>query len=306
MRNKSPTFSVRQIRLLLIETVREWLNDGVPSLGAALAYYSVLSVGPILLIAISIAGLVFGQEAASGHIYYEIRSLVGHQGAEAIQTVIANSQNKEEGFWATAIGIVTLLVASTALFGQLQSSLNKVWNVEAKPAGILHILQKRFLSFAMVVVIGFLLLISLLVSAGLAAFGDYFANSMPVGVMVILNFMVSLGVTTLLFAMIFKILPDVHLQWKYVWVGAAITAVMFTLGKSVIGLYLGQSALSSTYGAAGSLIVVLIWIYYSTQILFFGAEFTQVYARHCGHYPAPVKDAQPAAKDAEIKTRLKG
>jgi len=283
---------------VLIDTGREWMSDKVSSLGAALAFYSLLSLGPLLLIIISIAGLAFGQEAASGHIFGQLRGLIGDEGAAAIQAILANSRNKNDSLLATIIGVVTLLIAVTGVFGQLQDSLNTIWKVKAKPTRtVWSIVRVRFLSFSLVVGIGFLMLISLVVSAGLSAFAGYFADIVPPGVLYLLDISVSFSIITVLFAMIFKILPDVHIRWRDVWFGAAITALLFTLGKNLIGLYLGQSALSTTYGAAGSLIVVLIWIYYSNQILFLGAEFTQVYVRYFGTQKQAARGAVPSSSE---------
>ncbi len=266
---------------IAIDTFREWLRDHAAQQGAALAFYSVLSLGPLLLIVISVAGIFFGQEAASGHIFAQIQGLIGEEGAETIQIILANSRSESKGFWATLAGFVTLLIASTGVFGQLQDTLNSIWKVPPKKGySFWRIIRKRFLSFALILAIGFLLLISLVVSAALAAFSDYFTGLIPEMMMQGVNFMLSFAVTTVLFAMMFKILPDADIGWHEVWIGAVLTAALFSIGKFLIGLYLGHSALSSTYGAAGSLVVILIWIYYSAQILFLGAEFTQVHANY--------------------------
>lgn len=270
---------------LLRETFTEWLEDKAPRLGAALAFYSVLSIGPLLLIVVAIAGLAFGEDTVRLQLVSEIRNLIGDTGAQAIETVMTNSQNREAGIIATLIGFVTLIVSATGFFAQLQDALNAIWNVESKEND--HwtwFLKKRVLSFAMIVGIGFLLLISLVISTAVAAIGSVFTHLLPGFLLHILNLGVSFAVTSFMFAMIFKMLPDAHIEWRDVWVGAAITALLFSVGKFFIGIYLGQSALSSTYGAAGSLMVVLVWIYYSTQIFFFGAEFTQVYSRYFGSH----------------------
>lgn len=272
--------TLKSFRLLYAETIREWLRDDVMSRGAALAFYSVLSIGPLLLIVISIAGLVFGAEAASGRVSHEISGLVGYESAKAVEAILAHSRNTEEGFWAGAIGIITLIVAATGVFGQLQDALNHIWHVKSTRKAWWQGVRKRLLSFAMVLGIGFLLLVSLVISAGLAAVGDRFASFMSPLWLELINFLLSFGITMLLFAMIYRILPDIHIRWRDVWIGAAMTALLFYFGKALIGLYLGQSAVGSTYGAAGSLVVVLVWIYYSAQILFLGAEYTKVYARY--------------------------
>ena len=273
------SLSIKNFGRLLSQTLRNWWADDAAGMGAALSFYSVLSLGPLLLIVISIAGLVFGQEAASGHLFHQIKGLVGMEGAEAIQTVIANSRREESGIWATIIGLVTLLLAASSFFGHLQSALNKIWKAEPpRHSNLWMMIQRRLFSFAMVLGIAFLLLISLVVSAGLSALGEFFSGRFPEFALQLVNVIISFSVITLLFAMIFKILPDKRVHWGDVWLGAMLTAALFTLGKQLIGLYLGHSALSSTYGAAGSLIVVLIWVYYSSQILFFGAEFAQASA----------------------------
>uniref|UniRef100_B8HSD7 Ribonuclease BN n=1 Tax=Cyanothece sp. (strain PCC 7425 / ATCC 29141) TaxID=395961 RepID=B8HSD7_CYAP4 len=271
---------------LLKETFAEWNEDQVPLLAAALAYYTVFSLAPLLLIAIAIAGAVFGEQAARGEIIGQIQSLVGSQGAEAIQTMLQNAQKPESGGnWATIFGVITLLLGASGVFGQLQQALNTIWEVKPKPGqGLRSFLQSRFLSFAMVLVMGFLLLVSLVLTAALAAIGHFFGNLIP-GFMLLwqtLNFVISLVVITVLFAAIYKVLPDVKVPWKNLWVGAGVTALLFSLGRFLIGLYLGSSGVTSTYGAAGSLVVILIWVFYSAQIILFGAEFTQVYSKYRG------------------------
>lgn len=283
--------NLRLLRIILAQAIKDWQEDRAANMAAALAFYSALSLGPLLLIVIAIAGLVFGNEAASGHIYAEISGLVGAKGAEAIQTVIANSRSKESGWLATLIGAGVLFFAATAVFAQLQDSLNIIWKVKAPSSGILGAIKTRFLSFAMIVCIGFLLLISLIISAVLSAFGEYVGGRLPEIMMQLVHLVVSFAVTTLLFALIYKVLPDINLRWKNVWVGAVMTALLFSIGKLLIGLYIGHSAFGSTYGAAGSLMVVLMWIYYSALILFFGAEVTQVYTQYRGQQVTPKNHA---------------
>jgi membrane protein len=271
---------------LLKDTIAEWQEDKVPLWAAGLAYSTIFSLAPLLLIAISIAGAVFGEEAARGEIVGQIQGLVGRDGAEVIQNMIQNTQKPGSGgTFATVFGVGTLLLGASWVFGQLQDALNTIWEVKPKPGkGIQSFLQSRFLSFAMVLVIGFLLLVSLVLSAALAAIGNFFGHLIP-GYAILgqtLNFLISFGVVTLLFAAIYKFLPDVNVGWKNLWVGAAVTALLFTIGKFLIGLYLGNSSVSSTYGSAGSLVVVLVWVFYSAQILLLGAEFTQVYSRYRG------------------------
>ncbi len=297
---------------VLKQTSSEWLDDHAARLGAALAFYSVLSLAPLLVIVLAIAALVFGEEAARGQLVAQIEDMVGTEGARAIQEIIAHAQKPEAGILATVLGVVTLLFGAAGVFGQLQDALNTIWEIQSKPGrGIWGFLKARFFSFAMVLGTGFLLLVSLVLSAALAALGKYMTDALPgLGpVWQVVNFGVSFGVITLLFALIFKVVPDVIIAWKDVWVGAALTALLFTLGKFLLGLYLGRSSVGSAYGAAGSLVVLVVWIYYSAQILFFGAEFTQVYAKRYGLQIVPTKDAIPLTEEARAEqgmTRKQG
>jgi membrane protein len=271
---------------LVKETFSEWQEDNVPLLAAALAYYTLFSLAPLLMIAIAIAGAFFGEEAAQRDIAGQIQGMVGKDGAEAIQAMIQNAHKPSAGgAIATLFGVVTLVLGASGVFGQLQTALNTIWEVKPKPGqGLKSFLKSRFLSFAMVVVIGFLLLVSLVLSAILAGISNFFGSVLPAltALGVVLNFALAFGVTTVLFAAIYKFLPDVKVPWSNLWVGAAVTSLLFSIGRFLIGLYLGNSAVGSTYGAAGSLIVILIWVFYSAQILLIGAEFTQVYAKNRG------------------------
>jgi len=269
----------------LLEIFNKWSDDKAPKLGAAFSYYTVFSLAPLLVITIAVVGFFFGAEAAQGRIVDEISGLIGKDGAELIQTAIKNSSSMESGIIATVIGMLTLIISSTAAFIELQDSLNIIWKVQHKPGqAIWEFIRVRLISFAMIVSIGFLLLISLVISAGINALsnfmGDFF--SIPIWLMQIVNIVLSLGVIFIMFSMIFKVLPDVTLSWKDVRMGAIVTTFLFVLGKYLIGLYLGSSTIGSTYGAAGSLAIVLVWIYYSAQILFLGAEFTYFYATKYG------------------------
>lgn len=281
---------------LLKETYDEWNRDNALRLGAALSYYTVFSLPPVLLIVIALAGFIFGEDAARGRIVEEIQGLIGRSGAEGVETMIRNAYQPETGMIATIIGIVTLLVASTGVFAELQDALNTVWNVKpAEGRGVLDILRVRLFSFVMILGIGFLLLVSLVLSAGLSALNDYVlqyqAELISATLLQILNIIVSLGITTGLFAMLYKLLPDVRVSWKDVMLGAFFTSLLFTVGKFAIGLYLGNSDIGSSYGAAGSMAIILFWVYYSSQILFFGAEFTQVYSRRFGRTATPIRGA---------------
>lgn len=286
---------IKQLFRLLKLTFSEWQNDNAGRLAAALSYYTIFSLAPILIIAIAVAGVIFGQEAAQGEIVRQLQGTIGTEGAETIETMIENTRETGSGIWATLISLGVLLFGATGLFNQLQSSLNTIWNVKPKPGrGIKGMLQDRFLSFAMILTIGFLLLVSLVLSAALAAFGNYFSHLVPdmlMGLWQVLDFLISFGVITVLFAMIYKVLPDVKIGWSDVWLGAIVTALLFVVGKTLIGLYLGNSAVGSTYGAAGSLVILLLWINFSAQILFFGAEFTQVYANRYGSRIVPTENA---------------
>lgn len=288
---------------LLKETFNEWNEDKASRLAAALAYYTIFSLAPLLVIVIAIAGAVFGEEAARNQIVGQIQGLVGQQGAEAVQAMILNASKPGSGLIASIVGVVALLFGASGLFGQLQDALNTIWEVTPKPdRGLKGIIQDRFFSFTMVLGTGFLLLVSLVLSAALAAFGNYFGHLMPgmAELWQFVNFAVSFGVITLLFALIYRVLPDAKVAWGDVWIGAAVTALLFTIGRLLIGLYLGSSAIGSAYGAAGSLVVVLVWVYYSAQILLFGAEFTQVYATRYGSHIEPTKNAMRVTEAARL------
>ncbi len=289
---------------LLKATWNEWNEDKAPRLGAALAYYTAFSIAPLLLIIIAIAGLIFGEQAARGQIVGQIQGLVGEQGAQLIQTMLQNAQKPSANLIASIIGIVTLVLGALGVFGQLQDALNVIWEVAPKPGrGIVGVIKDRLLSFSMVIGTGFLLMVSLVLSAGVAAAGAFFGNLVPGPALLleVLNFIISFAVITLMFAVIYKYLPDAKIAWSDVWVGAAATALLFTIGKFAIGWYMGRSTIGSTYGAAGSLAVLLIWVYYSAQILFFGAEFTQVYANQYGSHVVPAKDALSVTEAARAE-----
>ena len=287
--------TIKTIFKLLKETFQEWQQDKVSRLAAALAYYTVFSITPLLVIAIAIAGAVFGQEAAKGEIVDQINGLVGDQGAKAIEVALANADRPDISGAASLISIAILLLGASGVFAQLQDALNTIWNIQAKPnSGIWEFIRKRLLSFGMVLAIGFLLLVSLVVSAALSGIGKLELSILPGFTFIwqIVNFTISFSFIALLFALIYKYLPDAKIKWDDVIVGAIITALLFTLGKFVIGLYLGRGSLGSAYGAAGSLVIFLAWVYYSAQILLFGAEFTQVYARKFGKNITPNRHAQ--------------
>ena len=279
---------------LIKSTATEWSEDQAPMLGAALAFYSVLSIAPLLLIAVAVASVVYGEQAASGELADKLKKFVGDQGADAMQTMLQNAHKPGAGPIAAIVGFATLLFAASGVFGQLQTSMNTIWEVELRPGrGILGMVKDRFLSFAMVLGTGFLLLTSLILSTVVSVALNIVQNMAP-GLKPLLAFSdtaVSAVVVILLFALIFKVLPDAKIAWRDVWVGAALTTVLFLIGKALIGLYLGRSSYGSAYGAAGSLVILLVWIYYSAQILFFGAEFTQVYANRYGSQIRPKSNA---------------
>lgn len=291
----TPHITPRAAFDLLKTTYQEWSEDKASRLAASLAYYTAFSVAPLLLISIAIAGFFFGDDAAQGQVFAQLNGLLGSEGAAAIETAVQNSSREGgAGALATIIGLATLLWSASNVFGQLQEALNTVWEVQPDPhAGIMATIKRRFLSMTMVLGIGFMLLVSLVLSAALGVVGNFFNNLLPGGAWLwqIVNFLISFGVVMLLFAAIYKVLPDATIKWGDVWVGAAFTALLFTVGKLLIGLYLGHASVGSTFGAAGSLLVFLVWVYYSAQILFFGAEFTQVYARMYGSHIRPDEDA---------------
>ena len=292
---------------LIKGSVLQWIEDEPFSLAAALSYYTLFSLAPLLVIAIAVAGFVFGRDAAQNQVVVALQGVIGEESAQAVHGVIENaSKQPKTGIVSTVVGVVALIFGAGGVVGQLQTSLNMLWGVTPKPGqGVWGFIRQRFLSFAMVLGIGFLLLVSLAVSAfvtglttwigGLLGGAEFIAHA--------LDLLVSFIFITALFAMIYKFLPDVHIQWRDVWIGAVITSLLFTIGKFLIGFYIGSSAVSSTYGAAGSLITVLLWVYYSSLIVFLGAELTQVYATEYGSGVAPTENAQPIASSVGPEKR---
>jgi membrane protein len=275
---------------LFANTLQAWWDDDALRLGAALAYYTLFAIAPVLLVATGIAGLVFSTDAVRGEIVTQLDHLVGREGAHAVQSLLEGAGQRRAGILAATIGSVAFIVAATGAFLELQAALNTIWRVKSNPGAHLKaFVIDRLRSFGLVVAIGFLLMVSLAVTAALAAFSAWLSrhsSSVPLvwsGVQVI----VSLVGTTTLFALLYRVLPDVHLGWRDVATGAFVTAVLFTLGQQLIGLYLGQSSMASSYGAAGSVMILLLWVYYSCQILLLGAEFTRVYAEHRGTTVSP-------------------
>jgi membrane protein len=270
--------------------LRAWWDDDAPRLGASLAYYTLFAIAPILLVATAIAGMVFGAEAVRGEIVGQLDQLIGREGARAVQSLLEGASQRRTGIVATAFGSIAFVVAATGAFLELQGALNTIWRVKPNPGTNLKaFLIDRVRSFGLVVAIGFLLMVSLAVTAALAALNGWLAQYAPAVPLLwsAVGMFVSLMVTTGLFALLFRFLPDVHLGWRDVMTGAVATAVLFTIGQQLIGLYLGQSSMASSYGAAGSVMILLLWVYYSCQIVLFGAEFTRLYAQRHGTRPPP-------------------
>lgn len=297
----------RDFANLVAETIKQWQKDQAARLAAALAYYATFSLAPLLVLVLAIAGLVGGRDAAQGLVMAQIQDLVGEEGKEFVQSMIENAAATQTGVTASILGSVTLLVGALGAFNELQNALDRIWDVEPKPITrwslrVQRFIFKRLLSFSMVLGIGFLLLISLVISAALSALSEYLGR-IPLFseiMLQMLHLIISLGLITFLFAMIFKFIPDVEIRWRNVWLGAAITAILFTIGKTLIGIYLGQAEVSSTFGAAGSLAVLMIWVYYSSQILFLGAEFTQVFTKRSGERPPPDENALKVKRSKQV------
>lgn len=283
------SFQWSEIRKMVYLTYTGWMNDRAQRLGAALAFYTLLSMAPMIIVVIAIAGLAFGAQAAEGRLIWEIQGLVGYQGAVAIQGLLRNARGIGSGTIATMVGFLTLFFGATGVVNELRDALNTIWHVPPRTddsnwKSLLQLLWSRVFSFAMIVGIGFLLLVSLVVNAWLSAAGRFFGEVLPTPawILQIVYTALSFIVISALFAVLFKVLPDVVLEWRDVVVGAAATSILFSIGKFLIGLYLGKAGVASTYGAAGSLVIVLVWVYYSSQIFFLGAEFTCVYAHRHG------------------------
>jgi membrane protein len=274
-----PTF-LRGWTNLAKQTFYSWLDDRAPTMGAAIAFYTVSSLAPMLVIVTAVAGLAFGQKAAEGALFGELADLVGLESAGAVQAMLRSASSTRSGIIATAVGIGTLIIAATAVFGELQAALNVIWKAPATASyGVWHLLKSRLLSLSIILVIGFLLLVSLVISAALAALSQYLDQILPglPEILRILHMTLSFGFTTVLFAAMFKILPDKTVEWQDVWLGATVTALLFTAGKYLINLYILSSNMASTYGAAGALVIVLVWVYYSAQIVLLGAEFRKAH-----------------------------
>lgn len=298
--------TLKPARDLLSAAANAYLEDRAMTMGAAIAYYTVFSLAPVLILVIAVAGLAFGHEAAEGAIVDELGGLLGRDGARALQAMIRGAADRGSGIAATVVGLVTLAVAATSVFAELQGSLNVIWKAAPSPrSAVWDIVRVRLLSLSLIVALGFLLLVFLVVSAALTAFAGYLERVFP-GLdvlMRLINMAVSFAVTAALFAMVYKMLPDTRIAWGDVWIGAAVTALLFTVGKLLIGLYIGSSNVASTYGAAGALVVILIWVYYSAQIFLFGAEFAKVYAER---YGTRVRRGRRGAHDGDERAQEAG
>ena len=283
---------------LLKRAGQAWLDDYAPCMGAALAYYTVFSLAPLLLIMIAIAGLVFGADAARGEIFGQLRGLMGDDAAKGIEALLASVSKPSEGITATVVGVVVLVIGATTVFGELQDALDRIWRAPTrdKSGGWWGLLRARLLSFGMIFGIAFLLMVSLVLSAGMAALGKWWGGMFGGWEVLaqVVNAVLSFGLTTAVFAFIYKLMPRVRVQWHEVWLGAAVTALMFTVGKTLIGLYIGKTGVASGFGAAGSVVIVLVWVYYSAQVFLMGAEFTWVYARTFGSMRGQPQDGDSA------------
>jgi membrane protein len=296
--------SLKDIWNLIRQTITEWSEDKAPRLAAALAYYTAFSLAPILVIAIAVAGLFLEQPAVRQQVVAEIDALAGQQGAELVDTLLAATQDFGDNWIAIILGVVALVFGATGVFGQLQDALNTMWEVALKPdRGFKGVIKDRLFSFTMVVSLGFLLLVSLVISAGLAALEAWMTGLIPglEVVMQVIAYFVTFLVVALVFALVFKYVPDAEIEWRDVWLGAGVTAVLFLIGQAAIGFYLGNAEVVAQFGAAGSLVVILLWVYYSAQISFLGAEFTQVYANQFGSRVVPAEHAVKVTEEVRAQ-----
>jgi membrane protein len=287
--------SAKTLFQILQATFASWNRHEAPRLGAALAFYTILSLSPLVIIVLALAGLIFNRSTAQAHILSQVQGMIGPDGGKAVESMLASAQRPAAGILGTIVGLLSLLFGASGVFTELRSALNLIWEVTPeKTSGVVRLLRERFFSFGMVLSIGFLLLVSLVVSTILAAIGKFFGGLLPVPspVVAVLNFFLSYLGVAVLFGLIFRLVPEAKVRWRNVWLGALVTALFFSIGKTLIGLYLGKSSVGSAYGAAGSVIVVIVWVYYSAQIFFFGAEFTHAYTER----PSP--DAQAGSKDS--------
>jgi membrane protein len=278
----------------IYSVVTVWMDANASAMGAAVAFYTIFAIAPLFILVLALAGLMFGREAAQHELFGEIQNLIGKNGAKSVQSILAAADQPRANLIATIIGFITLFIGASSVFMQLQQALNAIWNVRIKAGGFRSFLKYRVVSFVALLGIGFLLLVSLIISAALDAIDKWIGGIVPAHIFIwhLIDFMASMGIITLLFAMIFKMLPDVRIAWHDVWIGSLITALLFTIGKFLLGAYLGRSSLSSAYGAVGSFVVVLLWVYYSAQILLLGAAFVRFYADRYGSCSRPGADAE--------------
>lgn len=291
--------AIKRFYALLKQTVMNWLDDYAPSMGAAIAFYTVFSLAPLVIIVIGVAGFFWGREAVQGQLFDQVSSMVGTEGGKAVESVVLGAQEPAQGIAATVISVVMLVIGSTTVFSELQSALDRIWKVSPKKqSGIWALIRARLLSFGLILTLAFLLIVSLVVSTALAALGSWLGGGVPGWAMLLqaANAAVTLGILTLLFGMIYRFMPQVSVAWRDVWAGAFVTAVMFEIGKFLIGLYMAKASIASSYAAAGSLVVVLIWVYYAAQVFLLGAEFTRVYAQAHGSRKEP-SPGSPAISD---------
>jgi membrane protein len=283
-----------QVGSILKTTVMDWIDDNAARVAASLAFYTLLSMAPLILLSIALLGTLMGAESARARVLMEVGSVVGPQAAGALSAIVESAHRSDASVISSVVGIVVLFVGASGVFGELQYALDTIWGVKPKPGrGIMGVIKDRLFSFSMVIAVAFVLLVSLIISTILSAVGRIVADALPGGAMLwrCVNLSVSLGVITLLFAIIFKVVPDVKVRWRDVWFGAFVTAALFSVGKYALGLYLGTSSVASSFGAAGSVVALVVWVYYSSQLVFLGAEFTQVLARHKGVDIEPSKNA---------------
>lgn len=286
---------------MLKRSMDDWKEDKALRLSAALAYYSIFSLAPLLIITLGIAGLMIGKDAATGQLYGDLKNYVGAGPADALQSMVESANKPAQGIIATVVGFGALLLGASGVFGQLKDALNTVWEVESNSrSGLWGMLRDKLLNFGMVAVIGFLLLVSLLMTTAVAGLNHRMEAILPMPAFVwgAIGFIISMGIVTALFGLIFKVLPDVRIGWRDVWVGAVLTAVLFEIGKTGLSWYLGRESTASSYGAAGSIVLLLVWVYYTSCIVFFGAEFTQVYAQYRGRVIEPAANARKINADS--------
>jgi membrane protein len=288
------TAKLKSLYDIAYSVVMVWTNANASAMGAAVAFYTIFAIAPLFILVLALAGVLFGHDAAKNELFDEISNLIGKNGSQSVQSILIAADRPKASLFATIVGFITLFIGASSVFIQLQQALNAIWNVRLKATGLRRFLKYRILSFVALLGIGFLLLVSLIISAVLDALDKWIGGIVPAHIFFwhVLDFAASLGIITLLFAMIFKMLPDVRIAWRDVWIGSLITALLFTIGKYLLGAYLGRGSLSSAYGAAGSFVVVLLWVYYSAQILLLGAAFVRVYAERYGSNSRPAADAE--------------